>query len=103
MRHVLEHFLDPGAVLSKVRKVLKPDGVLYVAVPNAKKPGWPLLASFFRVVHVSYFSGISLTSLLAQKGLKNIQIIEGDVHEKREIFAFCKKDTPVQQQTDPAE
>jgi SAM-dependent methyltransferase len=103
MRHVLEHFLDPATVLSKARKVLKPDGVLYIGVPNAKKPGWPLLGNFFRVVHVSYFSNVSLTSLLGQKGLKNIRIVEGDAYDKHEIFSFCKKTTPVQQQTDPAE
>lgn len=33
--YVLEHVLDPQAVLIKCRKILKKDGVLFITVPNA--------------------------------------------------------------------
>jgi 2-polyprenyl-3-methyl-5-hydroxy-6-metoxy-1,4-benzoquinol methylase len=91
MRHVLEHFLNPADVLKKVKEVLKPDGVLYVGVPNAKNPTKPLLAHFFRVVHVSYFSKLSLTNLFTLIGFSPVKVIEGDEFERKEIFAFCKK------------
>ena len=51
MRHVLEHFLDPLAVMKKVRKVLSRDGLLYLAVPNNLKPTKNLEGRWFRVVH----------------------------------------------------
>ncbi|MBS1647553.1 MAG: class I SAM-dependent methyltransferase [Bacteroidetes bacterium] len=91
MRHVLEHFLNPADVLKKVREVLKPNGVLYIAVPNSKKPMKPLLAYYFRVVHVSYFSVISLKNLFSITGFKNLQMIEGDESDKNELFSFCIK------------
>jgi SAM-dependent methyltransferase len=93
MRHVLEHFSDPVAVLKKVNEVLKPNGVLYIAVPNSKEPTKPLLAHFFRVVHINYFSKLSLTNLFAQTGFKSIEIVEGDQYEKKEIYTFCKKNS----------
>lgn len=34
--YILEHVLDPLPVLGMVRKVLKPDGLLFVVVPNAR-------------------------------------------------------------------
>jgi len=91
MRHVLEHFLKPEEVLSKIRAVLKSEGTLYVAVPDAKNPTKPLLAHFFRIVHVSYFSKLSLSNLFTQIGLKSLKIIEGDEYERKEIFSFCRK------------
>lgn len=91
MRHVLEHFLDPYQILVKARAVLKPNGILYVAVPNAKKPTKPLLAHFFRVVHVSYFSVRSLTNLFNKTGITAINITEGDASDKHEIFSFNRR------------
>ena len=91
MRHVLEHFLNPAEVLRKVKEVLKPNGVLYLAVPDAKNPTKPLLAHYFRVVHVNYFSKLSLTNLFSLTGFNPIKIIEGDEYERKEVFAFCKK------------
>ena len=91
MRHVLEHFLDPVAILKKINFILKPTGVLYIAVPNAKKPTKPLLAHFFRVVHVSYFSSLSFTNAFSLSGFTAIKMAEGDSFDKHEIFAFCKK------------
>jgi 2-polyprenyl-3-methyl-5-hydroxy-6-metoxy-1,4-benzoquinol methylase len=91
MRHVLEHFLNPGDVLKKINAILKPNGVLYLAVPNSKKPTKPLAAHFFRVVHVSYFSVMSLTNLFTLNGLKVLKIQEGDASDQNEIFAFCEK------------
>jgi len=34
LRHIIEHFADPGAVLRKIRGFLKKDGVVLIVVPN---------------------------------------------------------------------
>lgn len=91
MRHVLEHFHDPLAVLKKVRAVLSEEGLLYVAVPDALHPTRPLRSHFFRVVHISYFSRNSLSAMLGLAGLEVMHITEGDAHERNEVFAICRR------------
>lgn len=104
MRHVLEHFLDPLAVMQKMAKILKPNGIIYIAVPNSKKPTRLLKSSFFRVVHTYYFSTISLTNLLTKSSLKSTYMVEGDQYEKFEIYAICQLDSEnVQVQIFPEE
>lgn len=91
MRHVLEHFLDPIGVLKKVSKILKPDGILYVAVPNSKKPTKPLISHYLRVVHVSYFSELSLSNAFALSNMSSILMKGGDELDGFEIFSIAKK------------
>jgi SAM-dependent methyltransferase len=91
MRHVLEHFHDPLSVLRKVRKVLREDGLLYVAVPDALRPTKPLRSHFFRVVHINYFTRHSLSAMLGLAGLEVMHLVEGDQREQHEVFAICKR------------
>ena len=70
MRHALEHFLDPVAVLKKVSVALSPRGLVYVSVPNMMSPTRHALSkSWFRVVHTYYFSRATLGRALAMAGL----------------------------------
>jgi SAM-dependent methyltransferase len=103
MRHVLEHFHEPFDVLKKAQEALAEDGILYVAVPDSFHPTKPLRSHFFRVVHISYFSKISLSNLLRKAGLEIIEIVEGDQYEKSEIFALCKKGKPADFIPDPSQ
>lgn len=93
MRHVLEHFHEPEKVLQKARAVLRENGLLYVAVPDAMHPTKPLKSHFFRIVHISYFTKHSLTNLLRKSGFEVLNIVEGDQYEKSEVFAICKRGT----------
>jgi SAM-dependent methyltransferase len=91
MRHVLEHFLDPAAVLEKVKDVLKDDGMLYLAVPDSLKAGKALQNFGFRVVHTYYFNKYSLSNLMKKTKFEILSIVEGDTYNKNEIFLFAKK------------
>ncbi len=91
MRHVLEHFHDPLEVLKKAREALAETGILYVAVPDAFHPTKPLRSHFFRVVHISYFTKVSLTNLLRKAGLDIQEIVSGDKYDSCEVYAICKK------------
>ncbi|WP_227627445.1 class I SAM-dependent methyltransferase, partial [Klebsiella michiganensis] len=39
--HVMEHLRDPADVIERLARWLKPDGVLYAAVPNMAATGKP--------------------------------------------------------------
>ena len=66
--HVLEHVADPIAQLEAIRRVLKPEGVLYVEVPNAG--GWAAQAlehhwlAYDLPQHRVHFTPKTLTELL---------------------------------------
>lgn len=91
MRHVLEHFLDPVAVMKKVHKVLAPDGLLYLAVPNNLKPSKNLESRWFRVVHTYYFNKSSLYNLFALAQLEILSVGEGDQINQQEIFLAARR------------
>lgn len=67
MRHVLEHLMNPIAVLEKIRNSLSDAGVVYIAVPDMMHPKKSLSKHCFRAVHTYYFSKYTL-SKVAQKG-----------------------------------
>lgn len=77
LNHVLEHFMDVAAAMSKLSELLKPGGVLYVRVPDydsfdrrisGKK--WPAHAYF----HISNFSEKSLRILFEQHGIEVFRV-----------------------------
>jgi SAM-dependent methyltransferase len=92
MRHVLEHFLDPVAVLKKIREAMTDAGVLYIAVPDAYNYAPPLRTSFFRVVHPYYFTKDSLLNLLQLAGFSPVTVVEaGKANNFQEMYAFAAK------------
>lgn len=91
LRHVLEHTFDPKVVLERISKMLKKNGVLYVAVPNAMKPTYPIRNNHFRNVHLYYFNKFILSNLLRDTGLKIQMIAEGDSFLPSELFCFSAK------------
>lgn len=67
MNHVLEHIPDPVTALDKVRSLLKPGGILHLAVPNiecweARFSGW----TSYEPYHLFYYGQQSLITLLQQ-------------------------------------
>lgn len=79
MNHVLEHVYHPRAVLAQVRRVMKRDGVLDIAVPNpdgysARAYGahWYSLDS---PRHVMLFSPQVAETLLRETGFTDIEVV----------------------------
>ncbi len=68
MFHVLEHLPEPVAALRSIGEKLKPDGLLYIEVPNAMRLCSPHYM-FFRA-HTLYFTGRTLRNLLESSGFK---------------------------------
>lgn len=89
--HILEHLEDPGALLGKVRRVIKKDGILIAGVPIGLLPGilWrrhitPLYsprkrreAVLARFGHISFFTLPELRRLLKKHGF-HLEVAQGD-------------------------
>jgi len=65
INHVLEHNPDIAAFLRAVTRLMKPDGILYVGVPNMEKYG----PGQFQNAHCYYFTPPTLRHYLAREGL----------------------------------
>lgn len=95
LNHVLEHFTDLEKELSIVRKLLRPQGVLFVAVPGIKN----LLFSydndfllFLQNAHIYHFTKDTLIQVLKWHGFDVVY-----ANEKVEaLFCIGEKSTVVQ-------
>ena len=74
MLWLLEHVPDPAALLRRIHDALKPNGVLFLIVPNEPLSGGP---SFVHPTHCNYWDGSSLTALLNRCGFKMPEVVLG--------------------------
>ena len=74
MNHVLEHLDNPTMVLAKAYKLLQPNGILFVDVPNAGGLGSKILGKHWPYLlpkeHKSQFTKESLGKLLKETGFE---------------------------------
>lgn len=76
LRHIIEHFADPGMVLRKIRGFLKKDGVVLVVVPNINCLGRCLFETKWAWVlpwHCNFFTPVSLRRLLQEEGFNIVE------------------------------
>lgn len=74
--HVLEHLLHPGAFFAIVRQLLKPDGLLFVDVPDVE--GQSKGIGNLHIGHVYHFSMLSLNNFFSRFGFERIFSQKGD-------------------------
>ena len=84
--HVLEHLVEPAAMLDAARLRLRPGGLLVIAVPNldnlplqlayrlARRRPMPLYEKGAREPHLSHFNPSTLAAFLARRGFGNVEI-----------------------------
>ena len=76
LNDTLEHLIDPKGIFIKIRRLLKPDGILYISTPNIgsvvsriwRDKWWGL-----NQYHIYYFNKASLNHLLDAAGYKPIK------------------------------
>ncbi|MFA5358759.1 MAG: class I SAM-dependent methyltransferase [Patescibacteria group bacterium] len=70
--HVLEHIENPDRLLTEIRRILKPNGMLVVEVPNLSSPVFKLTKqgyfSFDDPTHLYHFSAKTLNKLIEKNG-----------------------------------
>lgn len=85
MTDVFEHIANPGRILDAIRRILKPDGVLFIKVPNGlfnifklrmamltgRLNNYDIFDSYEHVVH---YSGDTLKKLLETNGFRVTRI-----------------------------
>ena len=77
---VIEHVRDPADFLEGVRRVLKPDGVVFIATPSTDSWSARLLGRHwmeYKPEHLFYFNAGTLTRLLKRSGFDGIEISSG--------------------------
>jgi SAM-dependent methyltransferase len=72
MLEVIEHVLDPLVVLQHARRLLKPNGILYLTTGNAQPYRDRLLAWRYVIpeIHVSFFEPCTLEAALTRAGFR---------------------------------
>lgn len=81
MFEFLEHVPDPAHVLKFSHKLLKPDGIISIGVPNDYNPLQRIVRKYLRVkpywlappFHINYFTIDSLSKLLKKNGFKVVR------------------------------
>jgi len=82
---VLEHLADPRKALEKAKSVLKPDGIIYLTVPDLFGYEYEDKFSLFWFAHTFYPSRKSLKMLLNNTGFKIECYFQGDKCEQHLI------------------
>jgi len=77
MLEVLEHVVDPLAILEHARRMLKPNGILYLTTGNAQ-PYQNRLSAWRYVlpeIHVSYFEPRTVAAALSRTGFRPVYCV----------------------------
>ncbi len=78
MFHLLEHLTDPLLYLEKLRKLLKPGGLLFVELPNVSNIMMDASKEFndffFFRDHVAYYSPQNLVTVLEKSGFEVLSV-----------------------------
>lgn len=82
--HVLEHVIDPVALLKEVRLKLRDKGLLIIDVPDYKRNPFDL----FVADHRTHFTATTLRDILSRAGLKPLAI--GTELVSKELVVFTK-------------
>ncbi len=78
LNNVLEHLVDPNGTFGEIRRILKPDGVVYITVPNTRSFNFWLFGERWYGLdsprHVISYSPRTLRSLCESTGFQPIEI-----------------------------
>ncbi len=103
MWNVLEHIYDLGYIVSIIRKLLKPNGLFFIMVPNVESLATRLIrekSATFNWKHVSHFSEDSLRYLMKKNQFKCIHM-ETAISEIDNVKSYLSGEYPYHGFGDP--
>jgi len=99
MNHVLEHLFNPKETLQEVSRILKPDGLLIIGIPNIDSYAARVFGKYWSAMeiprHLYHFSVKTLKLLLSENNFE-IDIIKSKTYfiphlNKESIFVVKKE------------
>jgi len=90
--YFLEHVIDLNNFFKNIKKVLKKDGKLLLAIPDVLNPYRPS-ESFFHIEHTFYFTPKTLELILNKHGFKVLKLFR----TKYDMKVVCKYDDIMKQ------
>jgi 2-polyprenyl-3-methyl-5-hydroxy-6-metoxy-1,4-benzoquinol methylase len=80
MNDVIEHVREPQKTLARLRELLKPGGVIFIATPSLDSWSAKLMGSLwmeYKDEHLFFFSNKSLTKILENNGFSRVALKPG--------------------------
>jgi 2-polyprenyl-3-methyl-5-hydroxy-6-metoxy-1,4-benzoquinol methylase len=91
--HVIEHLPDPGAALERMRSLLRPNGMIWLATPNVSSLGHRHFGRHWFALdpprHLVLFTPAALAGLLRSCGFEDIEILR-PTPDARYTFAWSQ-------------
>jgi len=97
MKEVIEHVLEPLALVCEGRRLLRPGGILIAHVPSPYSQFYPVANFWDDYTHVRPFSREGLSRLISDAGLRVVQIegyVAGRNSVERAIGALLSRVLP---------
>ncbi len=94
MEAVFEHMLHPEAVLVQMRGLLRPGGVLFLAVPNMDSLSSRMQGKYWAWAappdHLYFYNGANLSLLLEKHGFRVVESLTRDYYHRSipQMFSF---------------
>lgn len=89
MSHAIEHVADPAVDLAQLFQLLKPGGILWLALPNPQSFGARLFGAAWRELHPPYHlcvvSQSRIRALLAELGFSSIRTLRVGARNARAL------------------
>ncbi|MCK4983368.1 MAG: class I SAM-dependent methyltransferase [Victivallaceae bacterium] len=78
LHYVFEHLIDPKETLDEIRRILKPDGICYIRIPNIDSIAFSLFKEYWFALdiprHVFNYTPKTFTQLASGHGLRVTRI-----------------------------
>lgn len=90
--HVIEHFRSPRRALAHIRKMLQPNGLLYVECPNLAAP-FATRSRLFHFAHITNFTHSSLRMLAESCGFRVVECFNDESNPNLQVLLEKSKST----------